>query len=272
MNIPTEVKSFCSRYSVSIYAEDTPIKKIIISAMSNDPVPRPGDTVNSLLRRQISSDWCDELHTHRRGCTHGRDCPHGKNCSLANGDVKYMSPMRRTKSICLNRPYTIEDTEDPDYGAKVTDQYSYQCHEMPVAFWSSRPMTQGELAFILEIWLEAWPFSTSISRKYPPNWLQYVDYAATLDCNMGMHRDNNTKQGLVRMQQGLPPHEDQARIYAGVPNSQVVGSCVYVYTTGNAPMKMVWSFPDISSGPDQNVKKYIEVDCLMNGERAVLLC
>jgi hypothetical protein len=65
------------------------------------------------------------------------------------------------------------------------------------------------------------------------------------------------------MQQGLPSHEDQARVYAEAPNSQVVGSCVYVYTTGNAPMRMVWSFPDISYGPDQNVKKYIEVDCFL---------
>lgn len=41
---------------------------------------------------------------------------------------------------------------------------------------------------------------------------------------------------------------------------------MYVYTNGNAPMTMVWSFPaDVSFGPDQDVKQYSYNMELKNG-------
>jgi hypothetical protein len=249
INVPTEPNLMFSRYSVSIAAKETKLKKLYQDSLSTDHLPTHGDTYASLLNKQRLSNFLDELH-YLKG-------DKGKGCSLANGDIGYMSPMRRTKSLCLARPFKVDDPNDDNFGLVVTEQYSYQCHEMYLPFWCSRPMTELEHAFTKEIWKEAWSFSTLISRQTPPNWIQIVDYTAALHCNMGSHRDNNTKEGLERMQDGLPPHREDPKVYMGVPNSQVVGSNVYVLTMGNEPMEMIWSYPNPKFGPGQPTRKYI---------------
>jgi hypothetical protein len=77
---------------------------------------------------------------------------------------------------------------------------------------------------------------------------------------MGPHRDNFTKEGLDRMQQGEMPYKDGQK-YAGMNNSHVYGSNVYVYTSGNAPMTMTFSYPNPRKGVGQKTTEYITFEC-----------
>jgi hypothetical protein len=113
---------------------------------------------------------------------------------------------------------------------------------------------------MLECYMDSFPFLTELSRELPPNWMQICVYTALNETSMGRHRDNYTKMGLQRMKRGLDPGDPNAT-YLGVKNSQVHGTNVLVYTVGNAPMKMVFAFPDPSKGSSQNVSDYIEIDC-----------
>ena len=245
---PHDELPLCSQYSVSIESRNSEIKKLMRESVPNDILTRSGDNKASLANRLYMNKWLDELHKHSKGST------------LVNGDTEYKCPMRRTVSVCLDKPYKIENVEDRDHGKSVTAMYSYICPEMPVTRWMCRPMKQLELAFALECWEDGWPYYAKDSRRLPPNWMQVCVYHGLLKSSMGQHRDNYDKAGLARMRAGLPPY-DKDKMYAGVKNSQVHGTNVIVYTMGNSPMEMVFSCPNINYGIDQNTDKYITVKC-----------
>jgi len=77
---------------------------------------------------------------------------------------------------------------------------------------------------------------------------------------MGQHRDNFSKVGLERMKEGGMPFIDGEQ-YAGLSNSQVYGSNVYIYTTGSAPMTMTFSYPNPHKGLDQKPSEYVTLKC-----------
>ena len=63
-----------------------------------------------------------------------------------------------------------------------------------------------------------------------------------------------------RMKCGEMPYVEGEK-YAGMKNSQVYGSNVYIYTTGNAPMTMTLSYPNPRKGLGQSKKEYITLKC-----------
>jgi hypothetical protein len=165
-------------------------------------------------------------------------------------------------SNAVDKPYNIIDVgfDHPDFDRSVVKMYSYICREAPLPRWQSRVTRLFQLAFMLEIYMDGFAFSTELSRQLPPNFMQICVYTALNETGMGRHRDNYTKAGLQRMKKGLDPGDPDAT-YLGVRNSQVHGTNVYVYTVGNAPMKMVFAFPNPSKGSSQNVEDYLEIDC-----------
>ena len=139
--------------------------------------------------------------------------------------------------------------------------FNKSCPEMSVVDWSCRPMKNIELAFVMECWVQAWPWLTSVSRAEPFNMLQTCVFNALPKTRMGNHRDNASVSSVRRMTNGQLPFYEGAR-YAGVPNSQKYGSNVVVYSMCNDPMSMVFACPNPLLPVDQETKKYIEHPCL----------
>ena len=174
--------------------------------------------------------------------------------------MEYKCAMRNTRSICKGEPYKIDDPEDPDHGREVTDQLSYQSFEMPTVWWNSRPMRQWMYAFVLEIWLTAWPVCTEISRRQPPTNIQSLAHAKVIGSGMNKHCDNRILQSVRNLKAGNDPFTEGDREYMGCPNSQLDGSNVYIFTVGNEPMRMTLSYINPGRSPDQSTKQYIEIN------------
>jgi hypothetical protein len=77
---------------------------------------------------------------------------------------------------------------------------------------------------------------------------------------MGPHCDNFTKEGLDRMKKSEMPYKDGQK-YAGMNNSQVYGSNVYVYTAGNVPMTMNFYYLNPRKGVGQKPTEYVTFKC-----------
>lgn len=195
--------------------------------------------------------WLDSLHQHTSDAN-----------TLTNGKLANHTAMRRTMSIANDRPYKITDIEADDVGRSVMQMYSYICPEQPVPRWMCRPTRHREVAFMNECWLDGWAYSTSISRRNAPNWMQAMLYWDLLGSEIRYHRDNVDKSGIALMQEGKDPMLGR-KPYAGVQHSQVPGSNVYVWTYAQSgrPMKMRFKVPNVHLGPGQDVSKYIEVEC-----------
>jgi hypothetical protein len=71
--------------------------------------------------------------------------------------------------------------------------------------------------------------------------MQLVQYVKVFRSYMGKHRDNTTQLDVKGMTEGK--EIDFKKILCGIPSSQVPGSNVIVYTTGNRPMEMKFSYP-----------------------------
>jgi hypothetical protein len=110
---------------------------------------------------------------------YGKEIPSGLHqharapaTTLVNKDPKYACPNRKSKTMAVGRPYMIENSDSKDYGKYVTPMFSYTCKEMPMTRQMSRPMNMLDLGFCLETWMDAWPWSTEVSRQKPPNFIQ----------------------------------------------------------------------------------------------------
>ena len=237
-----------SLYSATLRTVQTDVMRTVRASVPKEILAKDGDTKESLAERQLKCRWLDEIHKHGRGNT------------LLNGNPANKGPMRRTVAVMSDRPRKIEDLNARDNGRSVVTMPCYICPEQPVVFWSSRPMKQIELAFMMECWLKAWPWLTSDSRRNPPNWMQYVVYNDVQEVHMGMHRDNSKRRALDRMRSGQVPFDDN-EMYAGVRNSQARGSNVIVYTMCDSPMEMIFAYPNPEYEVTQDIKNYIRHPC-----------
>eukprot|EP00956_Cyclotella_meneghiniana_P003669 scaffold4460_cov101-Cyclotella_meneghiniana.AAC.1 len=207
----------------------------------SEVLARAGDSKETLAERQRQCRWLDEIFKH------------GRQSSI-NGDPDNKTCLRRTVAVAEDRPRVINDLDSEDNGRSVIAMPCYTCPEMSVVDWSCRPMKNIELAFVMECWVQAWPWLTSVSRAGPFNMLQTCVFNA-------LPRDNASVSSVRSMTNGQLPFDEGAR-YAGVPNSQAYGSNVVVYSMCNDPMSMVFACPNPLLPVDQETKKYIEHPCL----------
>eukprot|EP00956_Cyclotella_meneghiniana_P042304 scaffold248413_cov39-Cyclotella_meneghiniana.AAC.2 len=105
--------------------------------------------------------------------------------SPINGDPDNETCLRRTVAVAKDRPRVINGMDSEDYGKSVTELPCYTCPEMSVVDWSCRPMKNIELAFMLECWVQAWPWLTSIGRAEPPNMIQMCVFNALQETRIG---------------------------------------------------------------------------------------
>ena len=103
-DIPRDESPLCSQYSVLIESRDSDIKRLIQQSVPTEILTKIGDTKATLAHRLSENKWLDELHKHSKGST------------LINGDTEYKYPMRRTVSVCLDKPYKLKDVEDSRIG------------------------------------------------------------------------------------------------------------------------------------------------------------
>jgi hypothetical protein len=241
----------CSRYSVNLQPCDSAIKRMMRDWLPSDIVTQEGDTKVSLATRQGCSKWLDVTHQHGNAMVTGNpDCHTPVRCSMSNGKGK---------------PYNINDVgaDHPDFDRSVMKMYSYCCKEAPLPRWQSRVTRLFHLAFMLECYMDAFPFLTELSRELPPNWMQICVYTALNETSMGRHRDNYTKMGLQRMKRGLDPGDPSAKCHI-FGSEKLTGSwdkCVGLYSRKCSHENMVFAFPDPSKDSSQNVSDYIEIDC-----------
>lgn len=246
LDVASEHLFFCSRFSMSLVASESVIKDMVAALIPPEIKTSQGDTRETLAKRYESCEWLDPIYVHGEGDT------------CVNGDSSYKCPMRRTVSMSNGPPSTIQDREANDYGRSTVVMRTYHCHESPLPRWTSRVLRNLDYALMLESWRDGWSYLTKPSRQSPPNWMQICVYNASMSAKMGPHRDNSTKKALSTMKMGKKPNLNTP--YAGVPNSSVEGANVLIYTMGNAPMKMMWAFPDPHFPVDQETTKYVELD------------
>ena len=73
---------------------------------------------------------------------------------------------------------------------------------------------------------------------------------------MGRHRNNYTVDALKSMIDGEDPVKKKT--YLGMENSQVHGTSVVIFTLGNCPMRLIFSYPDMTKGGmKQSYSKYV---------------
>ena len=144
LNVCGDELYFCSRFSMALLAEHSPIKDMISASIPPEVFTVLGDTKESLAKRYETCQWLDPIHVHQAGDT------------LVNGDPNYKCPMRRTVSMSEGPPRTIEERDCEDYGRSVLKMFTYACHEMPVQRWSSRVLRKQDYALMLECWRDSW--------------------------------------------------------------------------------------------------------------------
>ena len=84
--------------------------------------------------------------------------------------------MRRTVSVTVKEAATISSPRKDEIGRETTKLHAYTCREMPADKWMCRPATNLEMAAVMLIWKEAWPYLSKPSRVKPPNGWQYCIY------------------------------------------------------------------------------------------------
>ena len=119
---------------------------------------------------------------------------------------------------------------------------------------SCRPGTNAYFKMVLIIWRACWPRLRAISRRCPPNAWQVLVYHPELDKKMNWHRDNYTVDAVRRMSRGEPLRENET--WAGLKNSQQLGSDVIVFSYGNCPMKMCFKVMNSQGGSQQDSDDY----------------
>jgi hypothetical protein len=259
---PKDALILCSQYSVCLHPKDSAIKRMMRATVPNDLKPIKGDNAESIQQRLAKNRWIDCLHQHTND-----------QITLTNGKPSNHTAMRRTMSVARDRPYKIMDADADDNSRSVMHMYSYICPEQPVPRWMCRPLRHRDFAFMNECWLDAWSYSTKVSRKKGPNWMQMMIYWEELGSEIRYHRDNSNKGSLTLMQQGKDPMGSR-QTYAGVQHSQVPGSNVYIWTYahGRRPMRIRFKVPNVHKGPSQDVKGYIDVPCFSFQCRDGYLC
>jgi hypothetical protein len=239
--------SFDDQCNLIIQATIRSIPKILL--------PVESDTRKTLLKKISSCNYIDlEFRSRDRNILH-----------LAPDST---CPRRRNMGMCTKLPFTLEKNVQPTVnggddtctkegiGKSVAEIYSYSSHVMPLDCWRCRPLKNLDYAFMLTIWEYCWPYLTDISRKRPPNGMQVLFYYGLFNSKMGKHRDNYDKRNLNQLLQGkdLIPKNDH---WKGAKNSQVHGSNVLVYTTGNRPMIFQFSFPKSMKNLSDSRDKYV---------------
>ena len=254
-NIDSSVLVMNSSWSMALVPNlDSELERRVLdsleSAIPDELFPKAGGNGNGGVDekevREINHNctWIDDLRRNGRvGC--------------ANGAADNRQPMRRTCSVALSDIYNISDpVNESEVGRKVMKMYVYTCREMPVDRWMSRPLSNMEYAAMLIIWMKCWPYLPRVSRKHPPTACQYCIYQRVLQKYMGFHRDNFVRQDLMDLADEKNGEIGEGETWAGVPNSQVRGSAVIVYSMGNCPMKMIFKKMSARAGADQKKDVY----------------
>ena len=72
LSVQEEQLLFCSRYSLSLKANPSPIKDLLIEvSILSEVLAMTGDRKESLVKRYESCLWLDPIHVHRLGNTFG---------------------------------------------------------------------------------------------------------------------------------------------------------------------------------------------------------
>ena len=105
-------------------------------------------------------------------------------------------------------------------------------------------------------WHAALPYLVGVSKLAPPTGCQLLLYYMLFESCIGRHRDNYTHAMMRDVQMGTRELNQllEGSHHGGDVNSQAVGSCVLVYTQGNADMTFCLSFPTATSS---SVKEYV---------------
>jgi hypothetical protein len=117
-NAPWDELLVASRYSQTLLPKESAIQRLVQASMPKELTTKKGDTRETILAKQVSCRWLDEIHKH------------DKTSTLANGDPGYKCAMRRTMAVVTEMPHAIEDPQDPDHGRLVTDMFSMQIRSL----------------------------------------------------------------------------------------------------------------------------------------------
>lgn len=227
-------------YAFEMYERDIP----------EDIIPKKDDSKQTLCFRLGNNPYLDEQYKK------------GSDVSY-NFDVTSRQCVRRTFSNVTRGMQKIEDQDmrcEEEKNRETVELFVYPCYESPVPRYMCRPTRRIENCMLVLSWLITWPYLSEESRRCPPNGGQLVIYHKKLKRRMGRHRDNSNTKCLQNVLLGNDPIPDN-RSYSGVQNSQVTGTNVLIYTLGNAPMMMEFSYPDPNNGLGQKRCKYIRWSC-----------
>ena len=151
------------------------------------------------------------------GCLHTL----GGNTTCVNGCARSQQPKRMSRSVVV----------DEDTSSYLL--YNYTSYGRAESDFECRPMCWPWFLLMCNVWLEVWPYLTPLSRKSPPTHCQLLFYYTRLRARMNEHRDNASKSTLhdIAKRNGLSLFEGHA---SGTDeNSQVPGTNVVVFTTGD---------------------------------------
>lgn len=219
-------------------------QKIIYGAKSwidKTLIPKANDTVESLIERISSSSWCDEINYYYPAPNWNHVTPEYIGLTRHNSS-KSAQPRRRSESVVVNPIHIYEGDDGEGKGKSVITLYVYTSFGRHPDDWRGRPMRLSTFNLGLYVWRASWSYLTIISRSMPPTHCQIMIYYSIFNGAMEPHRDNSTTKDLERLASGMELG-DNGHPSAGSDNSQIVGSNVLVYTTGNAPQTFTLKFP-----------------------------
>ena len=215
------LKSFPSK-------EHEDVVEMQVKCVPSHLYPAKGETEETMLDRFRSDDFLDvEFHS--------------RSGKLILNDLGVHTPRRRFETVVISGPEIYNGGDGSDgVGEGVFRGFVYPAIEKPPDCNRARPMRIQGMAFMLTIWEMVWEYLSEYSRLHPPNCYQFLNYVGVLNCYMGDHRDNYTDGNISNLISGGSPIQRKPR--KGQKNSQVDGSSVVIFSKGNRPMEIVFSY------------------------------
>ena len=248
VNIPSEEPAWHSRYSVIL--TDEVLDEIfhrVFSRIPEELFPDKGETADSMIRKISGAKYLDVIYSWFN------DVPLNENPSS-------MQPVRRTSGMVKKRAHFFHPQlpagEEEGEGRSVITIYGYPNPECPTNLWMCFPMTKLDYAQGLKVWTKAWPCLTAVSRKTPPNGVQFLGYHRVLNRKMNKHRDNHGGRIILNLVNGEEVPWGENPTVGGSENSQVRGSSVMIFTRGR-PMTMTLSYASPDREVTQQTRYYI---------------